>query len=447
MILKDNSKYSSSSSDVEEFLSLQNIANRKISDLLTENKKLLIYPHSFVQCEDRIDEQHLFSLHTHWVGKQCTQVSLETGNIAGFISVKGKPISIYSRFTPEAKEDLFLHYLLNMVLNIHIVNLPHGTANEQIFDFLLYLFPKHLNDALSQGIYKEYKNNEYNNANLRGTINICKHIRTNLPFNGNIAYHAREFSHDNHITELIRHTIEYINTTRHGRSLLDNNADTKANVEKILAATPHYNRNERSRIIKLNSKIFYHPYYSSYAPLQKLCLKILRHEHIKYGHQENFIYGVLFDVSYLWEEYLAKILTRIGFCHPHNKRRTNPIYLAQSNKLPRYPDFYRGEENSIIVDAKYKKEINRDDIHQMLAYMYRLKGTIGIFIKPTEKSPSYQYWENSYSLLGYGKDKHAELKTFCFPIPQETINYHQFEVAMADTEKTLKALSLKLFKL
>lgn len=446
MILKDNSKYSSTSNNIEEFLSLQNIANRSISELLTGNNKLLIYPHSFNQCNDGIDKQYLFSLRTHWNGKQCTQVSLETGNIVGFISVNGEPISINSRFAPEAKEDFFLHYMLNRVLNIHIVNLTHGTANEQIFNFLLYLFPKHLNDALSQGIYKEYKRNEYNNANLRGTINICKHLRENLPFYGNIAYHAREFSHDNHITELIRHTIEYLYTTSNGRAILENNADTKANVAKILAATPHYSRNERDRIIRLNSKIFCHPYYSSYASLQKLCLKILMHEHIKYGHNDNFIYGVLFDVSYLWEEYLAKILTKIGFCHPNNKKGTNRIYLAQS-KLPRYPDFYRGEEDSLIADAKYKKEINRDDIHQMLAYMYRLKGAMGIFIKPINKNTPYQYWENSYSLLGYGKDKQAKLKTFCFPISQETLNYHQFEAAMTNTENTLKDLFLKHFKL
>ena len=49
MILRDNTKYSSTSDNLEEFLALQNIANCKISELLEENgNNLLIYPHSFV---------------------------------------------------------------------------------------------------------------------------------------------------------------------------------------------------------------------------------------------------------------------------------------------------------------------------------------------------------------------------------------------------------------
>ena len=45
---------------------------------------------------------------------------------------------------------------------------------------------------------------------MRGTIDINRHLKLNLPFNGRVAYRTREFSHDNHVTELIRHTIEYI---------------------------------------------------------------------------------------------------------------------------------------------------------------------------------------------------------------------------------------------
>lgn len=83
------------------------------------------------------------------------------------------------------------------------------------------MFPKFLNEALSQGLYKEYKRNEYNDANVRGTIDINRHLRSNMPFNGRVAYRTREFSHDNHVTELIRHTIDYISKSRFGRTLLE----------------------------------------------------------------------------------------------------------------------------------------------------------------------------------------------------------------------------------
>lgn len=435
LVLKDNTKYSSTADNLEEFLSLQNIANRKISELLDENgNNLLIYPYSFCECEDETGKQHLLSLQTNLNGKLCTKALLETGNIAGFIGIDGQSISIHSRFSPNTDEDFFLHYMLQKVFNINIVNLLHGTADERIFNFLLYLFPKLLNEAVAQGIYKEYQRNEYNDANVRGVIDINRHLTKNLPFNGCIAYRTREFSHDNHITELIRHTIEYISNTKFGRILLENNAETRTSIAQIISATPHYSKHEREIIVMRNLKAINHPYFTHYTHLQKLCLRILRNEKIKYGIKEDKIYGILFDVSYLWEEYLATILTKQGFRHPKNKKGIGKIYLIKQHVFPRYPDFYREHDNTII-DAKYKAEIDkRDDVNQMITYMYRLKGKYGIFIQPTIK----EYLRKTYHLLGYGAENNAELQTYLFPIPQNVSNYKNFVARIMEAENILR---------
>ena len=434
MILTDNTKHVSSEDNIEEYMSLSNIANRTISELLDGNDNdILIYPHSFSQCEDKIGNEYLFSLHTKWKEKKCTKAILETGNVAGFIGMNGYSVSIHSRFY-ENDKDFFLHYMLQKVLCLNVVNLSHGTINEHIFDFLLYLFPKFLKEAVSQGIYKEYQRNEYNDANVRGIIDINRHLKSNLPFNGRIAYRAREFSYDNHVTELIRHTINYISQSSFGKMLLENDAETHACVAQIISVTPSYNKQEREKIVKNNSKIINHPYYFRYIALQKLCLRILRHEKIKYGTKDDKIYGVLFDVSYLWEEYLATILLKQGFKHPNNKKEKGRIYLAKHNRLPRYPDFYR-EKDNFVIDAKYKREINRDDIHQMITYMYRLKGQNGIFIQPNNVvCPNYRY-----ALLGYGIDDNAEIQTYFCYIPQTTNDYKQFVADMIVSENLLKS--------
>lgn len=436
MELKDNTKYPLTADSFKEYLSLQNIANCQISELLDEKgNNLLVYPYSFHECDDEIGKQHILSLSLRREGKQSKKALLETGNVVGFIGINNQYISIHSRFSGCVKEDFFLHYMLQKVLCINIVNLTHGTAEEQIFNFLLYLFPKLLNEALAQGIYKGYQRNEYNDANVRGIIDINRHLKKNLPFNGCIAYRTREFSYDNPVTELIRHTIEYINTKRTGKPLLEKDAETRASVAQIISATPRYSKHERAKVIKDNLKVLNHPYFTRYAPLQKLCLRILKHEKIKYGYKEDEIYGILIDVSYLWEEYIATILTKQEFKHPNNKKGTGRICLAKGNYFSRYPDFYNRESNGTIIDTKYKQQIDRrDDINQMLTYMYRLKGKHGIFIKPEQDSSPNKI----YQLHGYGSDNNAELRIYSFSIPQKADDYEAFEKQIKKSENVLK---------
>ncbi len=435
--LKDNTKYPLASENIKEWHSLQDIANYQISELLDEKgNNLLIYPHSFCECDDEIGKQCILLLPLRWKeGKQSQKDLLETGNVVGFIGINNQSISIHSRFSGSAKEDFFLHYMLQKVLCLNIVKLKHNTTEEQTFNFLLYLFPKLLNEALTQGIYKEYQRNEYNNANVRSTIDINRHFKKNLPFNGSIAYRTREFSHDNHVTELIRHTIEYIKTKKIGKSLLEKDAETRISVSQIISATSRYSKHQRNKIIKGNLKVMNHPYFTRYTPLQKLCLRILRNEETKYGHKKNEIYGILIDVSYLWEEYLATILTKKGFKHPNNKKGTGRIYLAKGNAFPRYPDFYNKESDGTIIDAKYKQQIDRrNDINQMLGYMYGLKGKQGIFIKPDQNNNPTQ----TYQLHGYGSDNNAELCIYSFSIPQNADNYEDFEKQINKSEDLLR---------
>lgn len=428
LILRDNTPHTSTADNISQFLALQPLANKTLSELQCEyGNSLLIYPQSFAQNDDISDEQMLFSMQTRTSDSQVTQVKVRTGNICGFIGVNGESVSIQSRFESDGN-DIFLHYMLAKVLDINIVNLMHGTSKDMMFDFLLYLFPRLLNDAMRQGLYKEYRSNENNDAKVRGVIDINSHLRKNLPFAGRVAYHAREFCYDNHITQLIRHTVEYIGQSKLGSSLLAVNDETRCNVARIVAATPSYARFRRDAVIKSNIKVCNHPYYSLYAPLQRLCMRILRHEKIKYGAvDDHSIYGVLFDIASLWEEYLAKIFVGLDFVHPNNRKKLGVVHLAK-NALPRYPDFYSKDER-IVVDAKYKREVTRDDEHQVIAYMYRFKAHEGVLLQPS-KTPCQG---KSNELQGYG----FYLKTYYFAVPQTT-DLKQFVAEMKQSEEQLK---------
>uniref|UniRef100_UPI003FEF6FD9 5-methylcytosine restriction system specificity protein McrC n=1 Tax=Candidatus Cryptobacteroides bacterium TaxID=3085639 RepID=UPI003FEF6FD9 len=105
---------------------------------------------------------------------------------------------------------------------------------------------------MRQGVYREYQNFRHNDANLKGTIDIGRHIAKNVTFVGNIAYSTREYSHDNDLSELIRHTIEFMKTKRYGQLVLNIDCETIEDVKLIVEHTSSYNRNERNSIICKN---------------------------------------------------------------------------------------------------------------------------------------------------------------------------------------------------
>ena len=365
------------------------IADKTIAELCKENENLLIFPYSIETSCDKICDSPVMSiLNTGDPDK----VQITTGNVMGFIGIDNLQIKIKSRFD-EGRDDFFLHYMLQKVLSLNLFDLKHNDEQEDIFDFIMFMFPYLLKAAMNQGVYREYKNFKHNDSNLKGTIDIGRHIARNFPFVGNIAYATREYSHDNNMSELIRHTIEFMKTKRYGQLVLNIGRETIENVKIIIAHTPSYNKNERSSIISKNLRAKVHPYYTEYRPLQTLCLQILRMEEVKYGESSNEICGILFDGAWLWEEYVNTILSNQGFRHPENKLHKGGIYLFDDHSGIRYPDFYKDD---MVLDAKYKRlgsydkvsKLDRNDIHQVMAYMTTLKVNRGGFVAPLEQKQS-----------------------------------------------------------
>ena len=362
------------------------IADKTVAQLCRENENLLFFPYSIESSDDRIGESSVMSiLNTD----DSEKVRITTGNVMGFIGVENLQIKIKSRFDV-GRDDFLLHYMLQKVLSFNLFDLSHNNEQEDVFDFIMFMFPYFLKAAMRQGVYREYQNFKHNDANLKGSIDIGRHIARNVPFVGNIAYSTREYSHDNNMTELIRHTIEFMKTKRYGLSVLNVDRETIENVKIIVEHTPLYNKNERNSIISKNLRVKAHPYYTEYRPLQTLCLQILRMEEVKYGESDDEICGILFDGAWLWEEYVNTILRDIGFIHPENKLHKGGIYLFDDHSGVRYPDFYKDD---MVLDAKYKRlgsyekvsMVDRDDVHQVMAYMTTLHVDRGGFIAPLEK--------------------------------------------------------------
>lgn len=364
----------------DELDDLRVIADVEISNISLEDyPNLLVFPDSFRSYDRDFGNKIICSIADE--GRK-----LCTNSMVGFIGRNNTHLSIHSRFADNGKEDFFLHYMLQRVAKITLFNLQHTMDEDSVFDFLLYLFPLYLKNAISQGVYRQYITHKYNDANVRGVIDVSRHIKYNEPFNGSVAYTTREYSYDNHITQLIRHTIEFISKNG-GDDILNIDEDTKQAVAQIIGATPSYINNELQSVINKNLTPIAHPYYNEYAPLQRLCLQILRHEELKYGQEEDEVYGVLIDAAWLWEEYLAIVLE--GRYNHYLKERGKRFYLFE-NFQQIIPD-YLSIDKKIVADAKYIP-LNRESwygeekatsiYYKTITYMYRFCSNQGFLFYP-----------------------------------------------------------------
>ena len=186
------------------------IADKTLEQL--ERDGVFVFPEIVKDAEDITRDQMIL---------QSVNDSYRSGNVMGFLGCGDERLIIESRFSGD-REDYFFQYLLDRVLEFpNIVDLNvDADQNNRLFNFLLFLFPYYLKTAMRKGLFKKYIRYRYNNGNVKGTIDVARHIEKNTPFVGNVAYSQREFSYDNYLMELVRHTIEFVKRKPYGNNLL-----------------------------------------------------------------------------------------------------------------------------------------------------------------------------------------------------------------------------------
>lgn len=370
------------------------------------------------------------------------ELKIHTGNIVGFIGNKDVSLSIHSRFADNGKSDFFIHYMLFKVLGFSITQSANSFTSLGWLDLLPFLFPEYLRKALSKGIYRPYVHISHNNSKFRGKIDLSRHLRLNMPFSGSVAYNTREKAEDNSITQLIRHTIEILSRDKLYSSILSSDNEVRNYVCVIKDITPSFDSRNLKKILTQNSQPFVHPFFTEYSPLIKLCKLIINHKKGAYSDSKNRLNGLLIDISWLWEEYLAKIMKPLAIIHPNNRIRKDAIYIfngkksngrgtyAETESGERYPDFYN---DLTVFDAKYKfleENVQREDIHQLITYMYVLNKKYGMLISPALRQGNAY---DTFRLNGVG----GELTIAKMSIPQNCHNISDFCDQIINSENNL----------
>ena len=418
----------------EDFYQVKSIVSH-ISDKTLEQLEregVFVFPELIKDAEDITKDQMIL--------QSCNDMYC-SGNVMGFLGSGDERLVIESRFS-RGDNDYFFQYLLEKVLDFpNFISLDtNANQEERMFNLLLFLFPHYLKAAARKGAFKTYINNKYNDGNVRGTIDIARHIKRNIPFVGDIAYNQREYSFDNYLMELIRHTIEHIKSKSYGYNLLNK---VKDEVKLVVDATPKYRATDRRRVFETNRKnTIRHAYYHEYRDLQRLCILILQNQKHKFGDGHRKVYGILFDGAWLWEEYINSLIGDM-FYHPMNKSGTGEQKLFGGGTGSIYPDFIgKNPTERVIADAKYKPidNIGNKDYFQVLAYMFRFDSKRGYYLYPDTKDTgtvSLMMNKGSTCEGNVSARKDISITKLGLKVPSEATSYEDFKSLIKTSESIL----------
>ncbi len=361
------------------FSEISNLTDKVVDKTLEqlEREGVFVFPEMIDDTKDLTRDQKIL---------QSVNDSYASGNVMGYLGRGNERLVIESRFM-NGDSDFFFRYLLEQVWDFpNVIDLQtDADEDSQMFNLLLFLFPHYLKTAMRKGVFKTYIRNNYNNSSVKGSIDIARHIAKNTPFIGNVAYSRREYSYDNRLMELVRHTIEFIKRKSYGNRVL---VGAKNEIKLVIDSTPNYDPHDRAKVITENKQnVVRHAYYREYRELQRLCLLILQHRKHGVGSGQCRTYGILFDGAWLWEEYMNSLVDGI-FYHPMNKagHGAQRLFAGDTKNVGLiYPDFIsRNHERRIIADAKYKpiENIGNRDYLQILAYMFRFDAKEGYYLYP-----------------------------------------------------------------
>lgn len=165
----------------------------------------------------------------------------------------------------------------------------------------------------------------------------------------------------------------------------------------MLSRSQNYWKYDINKIIQSNvNKPISSPLFKAHKDLQDFCISYLKSKSFRLsnGGNDNNRYGVLIDISWLWEEYVASLVSKyFKHCTLKDKEKYY-LFMDENNKRFQriIPDFILKNFKKVIADAKYMNLEGKQDLlnaqrdsvyYKTVMYMYRWQSKLGIIFYPS----------------------------------------------------------------
>ena len=257
---------------------------------------------------------------------------------------------------------------INELLNSNILN-------NSLLDILAKVFSKKLLNELQKGLYREYVSKEEALSTIKGKTLISKSIKENTINKNKMNCKYDEFTEDNLFNAILKRAISVI-------LFSIKNDDVKKELNIINNVLNYISDIYIPNNIILNYKL--NRMNNRFLECFTLAKLILLNSSMDKSLGKENGFSILFEMNYLYEEYIAVLLkeicsdTNINVNAQEKSRYLLWNTLKERNEIALKPDIviYKDNKAKIIIDTKWKsatidgKEVyTQGDIYQMYAYI------------------------------------------------------------------------------
>lgn len=315
------------------------------------------------------------------------EIELTTSYYVGFYNttIEGQQVSL--TIIPRFGEKI-ANYLYANALGVYLTESTTSISQDKFYNqwFLALLWMGALEGAIGKAhIPKSYVRESKNLTYFKGRLDVGKQILHNLTSPHKMYCQYPKLTYDTPINRTLCKVYKILRKENsplfspsiqgHFSMLNDFGVRDEISLREIENITYTPLNRAYQKVIEL-SKIIISQKGQSNTPLQT----------------RSMGQGFFLDMSEIWEAYLYnKILSKLeGFeVENCNLEGGDRVFSEGNDAREMRPDFklMRNGEIKAIIDAKYKnvdsmEKVSREDLYQMMSYMYRYDCHLGIFLTP-----------------------------------------------------------------
>lgn len=299
-------------------------------------------------------------------------------------------LNIRSRFD-KTDRSYFLMYVFEQTMGSRgklFSDMQLDAAEVEIWDLLLMTsFLNQLHDAMKKGIFRQYRDREYNDERIKGRIDIARHLRENIPFTGKVAYSSREYAVDNPMNVLILRALHHLDRRYHSllQRLINRDSIVRQGIHLLKNEIPDWQRvTDYTAMMRTRRKVA-HSVYKNYEALRKTSIAVLKQmgassfrapDEADPAEKKYRVSGILVEMPKLWEKFLHNAIFK-EYTGEKGGYKQKKLGIIGSKRFAE-PDFLL-QKQGIVLDAKYKAHWGntlkgkdwmylRDDTYQIISY-------------------------------------------------------------------------------